>query len=572
MLILPEKQLKEILMRAGVIDEKSFDMVRVEAERKGQNIAEILVSEGVLTRDYLYLLLAKTLGLERVNLANIEINEDLLKKIPEDVARQKKSIIFGKEESTGSYLVAMEDPTDLEIIDFLKRRLNGFVKPYLATEDDLNRGYLLYNKQLTQDFKKVIEESVQETLRLKARGALKEVGEDLPVVAIVDNLLSYAISSRSTDVHIEALEDSVYVRFRIDGVLHEIINMPREIRPAIVARIKILSGLRVDEHTHPQDGRFRHQIGDEFIDIRVSVIPTFYGEKVEMRLLTSAEKPISFQSLGMFDDTIKMIQEGIKKTYGMVVVCGPTGSGKTTTLYSILNVLNRPEVNIVTIEDPIEYDMRYINQTQVNPAAGVTFSSGLRSILRQDPNIILVGEIRDNETADIAIQAALTGHLVLSSLHTNDAPTAIPRLFDMGIPPFLVSAVLNIIAAQRLARRIHKDCIESYTPDAEIRESLEHDLLKLSRAGRAMKIPKVFYRGKGCPGCGGTGFLGRLTVCETMLVTERIRKMIISGKFDLDEVRDVAREEGMLTMVEDGLRKVELGLTTIEEIFRIIRE
>lgn len=572
MLILPEKQLKEILMRAGVIDEKSFDMVRIEAERKGQNIAEILVSEGVLTRDYLYLLLAKTLGLERVNLANIEINEELLKKIPEEVARQKKSIIFGKEESTGSYLIAMEDPTDLEIIDFLKRRLNGFIKPYLATEDDLNRGYLLYNKQLTQDFKKIIEESVQETLRLKARGALKEVGEDLPVVAIVDNLLSYAISSRSTDVHIEALEDSVYVRFRIDGVLHEIISMPREIRPAIVARIKILSGLRVDEHTHPQDGRFRHQIGDEFIDIRVSVIPTFYGEKVEMRLLTSAEKPISFQSLGMFDDTIKTIQEGIKKTYGMVVVCGPTGSGKTTTLYSILNVLNRPEVNIVTIEDPIEYDMRYVNQTQVNPAAGVTFSTGLRSILRQDPNIILVGEIRDNETADIAIQAALTGHLVLSSLHTNDAPTAIPRLFDMGIPPFLVSAVLNIVSAQRLARRIHKDCIESYTPDAEIRENLEHDLVKLSRTGRAMKVPKVFYRGKGCPGCGGTGFLGRLTVCETMLVTERIRKIIISGKFDLDEVRDIAREEGMLTMVEDGLRKVQLGLTTIEEIFRIIRE
>jgi type IV pilus assembly protein PilB len=571
MISLPDNQVKDMLLRAGVVDEKSFELVKTEALRKNQNPIDVLISEGVFTRDYFYLLLAKTLGLERVNLGTIQIDEAVMEKIPEEVARQKKVIVFGRD-ADGAYLAAMEDPSDLETIDFLKRRLNGFVKAYLATEEDLNRGYLLYNKQLTQDFKKIIEESVQETLRLKARGALKEVGEDLPVVAIIDNLLSYAISSRSSDVHIEALDDAVYVRFRIDGVLHEIITMPKEIRPAIVARIKILSSLRVDEHTHPQDGRFRYAVGDQFVDIRVSILPTFYGEKVEMRLLADSQRPLSFQSLGMFDDSIKLLQEGISKTYGMVLVCGPTGSGKSTTLYSVLNVLNHPEVNIVTIEDPIEYDMRYVNQIQVNPAAGITFASGLRSILRQDPNIIMVGEVRDGETANIAVQAALTGHLVLSSLHTNDAPTAIPRLVDMGIPPFLVSAVLNVVSAQRLARRICRDCIESYTPPAEIRDAILHEVEGLKTEGDATRLPKVFYRGKGCRTCSFTGFLGRMTICEVMPISEAIRKLIIDPHFDLDELRLLARKEGMVTMIEDGLRKVELGLTTIEEVFRIIRE
>ena len=571
MIALPENQLKEMLMRAGIIDDASFELVRTEAERKNQNIVDIIVSEGVITRDYFYLILAKTLGLERVNLGNTEIDAEMLAKIPEEIARQKRAIIFGKDEK-GNFLIAMEDPTDLEVVDFMKRRLNGPIRTFLATDEDLNRGFLLYNKQLTQDFSKVIEESVQETLRLKARGALKEIGEDLPVVAIVDNLLSYAVSSRSSDVHIEALEDAVYVRFRIDGVLHEIISMPKEIRPAIVARIKILSSLRVDEHSHPQDGRFRYKVGEDLVDIRVSIIPTFYGEKVEMRILSAAQRPLSFQALGLFDDAGKALQEGIKKTYGMVLVCGPTCSGKTTTLYSVLNTLNRPEVNIVTIEDPIEYDMRYVNQIQVNVAAGISFADGLRSILRQDPNIVMVGEIRDRETADIAVQAALTGHLVLSSVHTNDAPTAVPRLVDMGVPPFLVAAVLNVVSAQRLARAIHKDCIESYVPDSEVRESISREVAAMNVDSRIARVPKVFYRGKGCVGCGFTGFLGRLAITEVMNVSERVRKLIMNPKFDLDELRKVAREEGMVTMVEDGLRKVELGMTTIEEVFRIIRE
>lgn len=571
MVSLPVQKLKELLVQSNIVDATTFDALKEEAERKKQNVIDLLISQGILSKDYFFTILAKMLGVQRISLGNVKIDEQTMQLLSEDIARKRKVIVFGRDES-GAFFVAMEDPTDLETIDFLSLRLNGKIIPFLAMDDDLNRGYLLYHKQLTQDFKKIIEDSIRESLRSKAKGDLKEAAEDLPIVAIVDNLLSYAISSRSSDVHFEALDDAILVRFRIDGVLHEIIRMPKEIRPAVVARIKILSNLRVDEHTHPQDGRFRYKIGDGLIDIRVSVIPTFYGEKVEMRLLTAAQKPISFAELGMLEDTIRIVNEGVGKTYGMVLVCGPTGSGKTTTLYSVLNTLNRQEVNIVTIEDPIEYDMRYVNQMQVNVPAGITFASGLRSILRQDPNVIMVGEIRDNETASIAVQAALTGHLVLSSLHTNDAPTAIPRLVDMGIPPFLVSAVLNVICAQRLARRIHVECIESYEPDKSMREVLEKEIASSGVNTNLARLPKVFYRGKGCAACNYTGFLGRVGIYEALSVSEGIRKLIVDPSFSLDSMKQLARKEGMVTMFEDGLRKVEVGMTTIEEVFRVIRE
>lgn len=571
MISFPTEQLRAILIHAGVVDAETFDAAEEEAKRKRQNVVDLLVSEGLLEKDYFFTLLAKAIGVPRANLGSTAIDPSVMNLIPEDVARQRNVIVFGKKED-GTYQAAMKDPTDLETIDFLALRLKGKVEPYLATDEDMNRGFLFYHRQITQDFKKIIEDSVRQSLHSKIEGDLKQAAEDLPIVAIVDNLLSYAISSRSSDVHFEALDDAILVRFRIDGVLHEIIRMPKQIHPAIVARIKILSGLRVDEHTHPQDGRFRYKMGEDVIDVRVSVIPTFYGEKVEMRLLNAAQKPISLAELGMFGDTVRFIEAGIAKTYGMVLVCGPTGSGKTTTLYSIINILNRPEVNIVTIEDPIEYDMRYVNQTQVNVAAGITFASGLRSILRQDPNIIMVGEIRDGETANISVQAALTGHLVLSSIHTNDAPTAIPRLIDMGVPPFLVAAVVNVVCAQRLTRRIHKDCIESYTLDPEIQKSLEREVMESGGDPKTVRIPKIFYRGKGCAACNFTGFLGRVGIFEAMEVTEEMRKLITSGNISLDAIRELARRQGMVTMLEDGLRKVELGITTIEEVFRVIRE
>jgi len=361
------------------------------------------------------------------------------------------------------------------------------------------------------------------------------------------------------------------VRFRIDGILHEIIRMPKEAYAAIVARIKFLSGLKIDEHLKPQDGRFRYKVGQEFLDIRVALIPVFYGEKVEMRLLPATQKPLSLDELGILDDMRKIIEENIKKSYGMILVAGPTGSGKTTTLYSILNILNKSEVNIVTIEDPIEYDMKYINQTQINPAAGITFANGLRAILRQDPNIIMVGEIRDEETAEISVHSALTGHLLLSSLHTNDAATAVPRLIDMKIAPFLIAAVLNIVLAQRLVRQICLDCIESYPADIELAEFLAKQL-KENNSYSQFKIPKILYRGRGCSTCNETGFRGRTGIFEIIEVNEEIRKMIIDPKFSLDVLINNAKHQGMITMFEDGLRKAEKGITTVEEVLRVIRE
>jgi type II secretory ATPase GspE/PulE/Tfp pilus assembly ATPase PilB-like protein len=329
--------------------------------------------------------------------------------------------------------------------------------------------------------------------------------------------------------------------------------------------------MKIDEHSKPQDGRFRYKVGGDIVDLRVSIIPTFHGEKVEMRILAGAQKPLSFQELGMMDDTIAILEENIKKTYGMILTTGPTGSGKTTTLYSILNVLNRPEVNIVTIEDPIEYDMKYINQMQINPQAGITFATGLRAILRQDPNIIMVGEIRDEETAEIAVHSALTGHLVLSSLHTNDAPTAIPRLIDMKVAPFLVAAVLNMVLAQRLVRKICLSCIMSYTPEPSLKEIVQKQLKELG-IEEDFKLPKLLYKGKGCEACGHLGFSGRLGIFEALNISEEIRKIIVSPELTLDAIRAQAKKEGMVTMFEDGLRKAEQGLTTIEEVLRVIRE
>ncbi|MBI4094559.1 MAG: type II/IV secretion system protein, partial [Candidatus Liptonbacteria bacterium] len=445
------------------------------------------------------------------------------------------------------------------------------VNPFLAAAEDLNRGFAIYGSQAAADVKREIEEQIQASLRTQ-KMTIEEAAAQLPIVAIVDSLLAYALSSRASDIHLEILEDATLVRYRIDGILHEIMRMPRAIHPALVARVKLLSGLKIDEHYRPQDGRFRYQIALQVVDIRVSAMPTFYGEKIVMRLLEATQKPPSLQELGMFEDTAEVVQRNLKKAYGMLLSCGPTGSGKTTTLYSLINILNRQEVNIVTTEDPIEYNMRYVNQTQINPAAGITFATSLRSILRQDPNIIMVGEIRDGETAEIAVQAALTGHLLLSSLHTNDAPTSIPRLFDLGVPPFLATATLNAIVAQRLARRICQFCMYSYAAGAELKEIVGEQLKQINIDPKAVRIPRVLYRGKGCTSCGETGYRGRVGVFEVLELSDDVKKIIASKDFNIEALRDAARANGMKTMFEDGMRKVELAITTIEEVLRVIRE
>ncbi len=569
MLTIPSQKLKEILIKEELIGAEDFDKLAIESKRMSQNIIDVLISQGIIKPDYFYNLAAKYVGVELINLGGQVIEEKTLRKLSEELARQKRALIF-KEESDGTLDIAMEDPSDLATIEFLEKNLKAKIKIFLTTSDDLNRGFAFYGRHLTEDFKQIIEENIQASLRKKI-GDVKEAAKDVPIVAIIDNILSYAISLQASDIHIEILENLILIRYRIDGVLHEIIRMPKEVHPAIVARIKLLGSLKIDEHLKPQDGRFRHKIGLDVIDIRISIIPVFYGEKVEMRLLPSTQRPLSMEELGILEDTQKIIEENIKKTYGMVLVCGPTGSGKTTTLYSILNILNRPEVNIVTIEDPIEYDIKYVNQTQINPLVGITFATGLRSILRQDPNIIMVGEIRDEETAEISVHSALTGHLVLSSLHTNDAATSVPRLVDMKVVPFLVAAVLNVSIAQRLVRKICLNCIESYAVDKDTLAFLEKQLKEVNPYSK-MIIPKFLYRGKGCSVCHDTGYRGRNGIYEVLEINEELRKLIVKPDFALGDLNEEAKKRGMITMFEDGLRKAALGMTTIEEVLRVIRE
>lgn len=567
MLQIPEDKLKEILLRDGLIDSQTFDSIASEAKRLGQSVAENIVSDGIVTDSYYSSVLSDYFNTPLAELDTVEIDTSALTMLTEDVARQKRVVLFGHSPD-GAIKAAMEDPTDLVTIQFLENHLKTRIQPFLAREIDLNKGFALYSQASARDFKKIIAENLEASLRSKIKG--EQAASEVPIVAIVDNVVSYAMALGASDVHIEIFEDFIYIRYRIDGVLKEVFRMPIEIHSAILARLKLLSGMKIDEHAKPQDGRFRYKIGSDLVDVRVSDIPTFYGEKMEMRILPSTNRPLSFQELGMFEDTSKILEDNVRRSYGMVLVTGPTGSGKTTTLYAVLNILNRPEVNIVTVEDPVEYNIKFVNQTQINDAAGITFAEGLRSILRQDPNIILVGEIRDNETADIAVQAALTGHLVLSTLHTSDAPTAIPRFVDLKIPPFLVAAVLDAVIAQRLVRRICPSCIYSYEPTPELIETLNKQALQ---SGLSEPVaPRTLYAGKGCTVCSGSGYHGRLGIYEILNVSDEVRKLIIDPNFSIDNLRILAKKEGMITMFQDGLRKVERGITTVEELIRVIGE
>jgi len=571
MLQIPDTKLKEMLVRDGVMTSEDFEAAVADAQRRGQSTTNLLLSRNRISAEYLNRLLTEYFGVEPAKLATRKIDEEAIKLLPEDLARQKRAIVFARE-ADGSLAVAMEDPSDLAIIDFLQRYLKAKIKPFLASQEDLNLGFVYYGRKLAQDFKTIIEENIKTSLQTKIFGKEeKEAAQELPVVAIVDNLLAYSLASRASDIHIEILEDSVLIRHRIDGMLQEVTRVPKEVHPSIVARLKLLAGLKLDEHAKPQDGRFRYQSGKDIMDIRVAVMPTFYGEKVVLRLLSASQRVPSLEELGFEPDTKEIFIRNIKRTFGMVLVTGPTGSGKTTTLYSALNILNNPEVNIMTVEDPIEYEIKYVNQTQINPQAGITFASALRAILRQDPNIILVGEIRDSETAEIAIHAALTGHLLLSTLHTNDAITAIPRLIDMNIPPFLVAAVLNAVLAQRLVRRLCPDCREPYKLDIETAKGIQRQCDELKLKVKC-ELPEKLYKAKGCASCNLVGYKGRLAILEIFEVTEDIRSAIIRPDFSLDVLRETARRQGMISMFEDGLRKAEKGLTTIEEVLRVIGE
>ncbi len=565
----PTEQLKKLLLDQGVLSQEDFDLAVKDSLRMGQDVIDVLVARNFITRDYFYTLLANFLGVPLANIKAQIIDEATLRFLPEEIAHEKQVILFGRAED-GRFNVAMLDPANLETINFLKQYLNSDIVVFLASIDDLNKGYKMYSQKSANEVRELIEKNISESIKNSANGKIGDEA-DLPIVSIVDALLSYAVLSRASDIHLEIFESEMLVRYRIDGLLYEIVRVPKEVHPAIIARIKVLSALKLDEHNKPQDGRFRYKAGDMFVDARVSVLPTLYGEKIVMRILPATQRPSSLEEIGMLEDYLKIVKSNLKKTFGMLLVTGPTGSGKTTTLYTMLGILNKPEVNISTIEDPIEFGIPNVNQTQINTQAGLTFADGLRALVRQDPNVIMIGEIRDRDTAEIAVHSALTGSLVLSTLHTNNAATAIPRLLDIGVLPFLVSAVLNLIVAQRLVRRICLECIVSYKPEPGIIEAVRSQFEALN-LGSTFKPPKILYKGEGCVMCNHVGYKGRLGIYELLQITPTIQQLIVSPEFTLDALDKQARKEGMLTMFEDGLRKAERGMTTIEEVLRVIRE
>ncbi|MCX6737349.1 MAG: GspE/PulE family protein [Candidatus Parcubacteria bacterium] len=566
---LPLLTLKSLLLKNNVVNEDQFQKAVMEGQRTGKDIVDILISQGLMTRPYFSEILSQFFHVQLVRLVGQSIPQDIFNLLTEDIVRSRQIAIYGKEGNR--YQLAMIDPGDLEAIDFTEKLVGGKVDIAITNEEDIQYVLSLYRQSLSVDFQKIIEDNIKASSSL---ASIKEqdAAKEMPIVSIVDNTISYAMSLRASDIHIESLPDTVMVRFRVDGMLREMMQIGKVIQPAVIARIKLLSGLQIDEHYKPQDGRFKYKSGNEMVDIRVSVIPTMHGEKIVMRLLTGTTKPMSFAELGMLPETIAVMEENIKKSFGMILVTGPTGCGKSTTLYAVLDKLNKPNVNISTIEDPVEYDLKYINQIQVNVRAGVTFASGLRALLRQDPNIIMVGEIRDEETAQVAVQAALTGHLVLTTLHTNDATTAIPRLMDMKVEPFLVASTVNAVIAQRLARRVCTRCIESYPLEDITRTVIEEQLKATGRESAIASIPKTLYKGKGCKFCNNTGYRGRVAIYEILNISEPMRLYIQKPEFALDGLRIMAAKEGMISMFEDGLKKAELGQTTVEELFRIIKE
>lgn len=579
------QQLKAFLVDAGLLDEEQFEEVEKEAVRKNQKVESLLISKGLVSQEEIIKLKAYILGTPFINLEKVVIDPEVLRIIPEPVARKYNVVAFRKR---GNRLeVAMLDPEDLRTIDFVKKAANLKILPRLTTPKGIQNALYQYEKTLEAEFGELISKEAREIKIIKEKDqqngkkekTLAEEAEELPVIRIVDSLLRHAVLQRASDIHIEPTEKELIVRYRIDGILHDAMILPKHIAPGVVARIKVLSDLKLDEHRLPQDGRFKIKTESYQYSARVSILPVINGEKVVMRLLSETSKAFSLEELGLEGETLERVEDNLRKPTGMILVTGPTGSGKTTTLYSMLEILNNLRVNISTIEDPVEYQIARVNQTQVKPKIGLTFASGLRSLLRQDPDILMVGEIRDEETASLAINAALTGHLVLSTLHTNDAPGAIPRLIDMKSEQFLISSTLNVVVAQRLVRKLCEGKEKYFLKASQIKEIKKY--LDLERFLSFLKKEKIiknnksfkeipFYKPKESKQC-REGYKGRVGIFEVLPITESIKELIIENAGS-DRIRKQARKEGMVTMVEDGFIKAVRGITSIEEVLRVVIE
>ena len=576
------RQLKAFLLDAALVTEKDFERAQRKAKKTDQKVGDLLVSEGLISQEELIKLKAYILGIPFVNLEKEVILPEILKIIPEPIARSHNIIAFRRKRR--DLEVAMLDPEDLRTIEFIKKKADLRILPRLTSPESIKNALKQYQKTLEVEFGELIKKDAGEIRVVEEEGEekkeeLEKVAHELPVIRIVDTLLKHAILQRASDVHIEPLEKEVVVRYRIDGILRDAMTLPTQIHSGIVARIKVLSNLKLDEHRLPQDGRFKIETEDYKYSIRVSILPVFNGEKIVMRLLAETARGFTLEGLGLREKALELVYDNLRIPVGMILVAGPTGCGKTTTLYSMMEILNIPGVNISTIEDPIEYRMPRINQTQVRPKIGLTFASGLRALVRQDPDIIMVGEIRDNETAGLAINAALTGHLVLSTLHTTNAAGSIPRLIDMEAEPFLISSTLNVIIAQRLVRRLCKEKEKYHLTKSELKNLEKYcDLKRILKILREEKLVKLnqeldridFYKPKKSKEC-PDGYKGRIGIFEVLPVNETIKEMIVREAI-ADEIQKQAVKEGMRTMVEDGFVKAAQGITSIEEVLRVIIE
>ncbi len=556
---LPDDKVVELIKKSGILDAAALKKVEDTAlASKSASLIPAFLESGVLTEDQLGALIAGYYNVPFISLSKVTIPPDVSHIVPEKVARKYKAIAFARD--ADGVKVAMSDPSNKTLLSFIARKTGERAIPYYADEREVNATIQIYRKAL----QKTIDELLQEHIRVAAEAK----GKELPIIKVVDELIVAAYQDRASDIHIEPEERTSLIRFRIDGVLQDVLRVQKELHDRIISRIKVLSNLRTDEHMSAQDGKMREKLEEEDLDIRVSILPITYGEKAVLRLLSSRSREYTLSDLGMNPDDLKKVTNAYNKSYGMILSTGPTGSGKTTSIYSILKILNTRDKNIMTIEDPVEYRIGGANQVQVNAKTNLTFANGLRSILRQDPNVIFVGEIRDSDTAAIAVNAALTGHLVLSTLHTNDAATAIPRLSDMKVEPFLVASTVTIIIAQRLVRQICSSCKMSLEmPFIEITKHFSPDLAK-KHFGEEENI--TVYKGKGCKICRQTGYAGRLGIFEVLEVTKGIRKLI-TEKSDADVISQAAIKEGMRTMLDDGLQKVAEGGTTFEEVLRVTK-
>ena len=581
-----QNKLKEFVIDSGLVSRDDVEAALKKSEAGGkQTFGEQLISDGKISDSDLRRIQAYMLGIPFLDLADEKIETDVLAIIPEPIARNHNIVAYKKH---GDDLeVAMLDTEDLGAIEFLTKKTGLRILPRLTTTESLRAALLQYQKSLKADFGDIITKETGELMTIseedldgtESEADLKKIAEDLPVVRIVDTLLKHAILQSASDIHIEPQEEGVLVRYRVDGILHDTMTLPKKSILSITARIKVLANLKLDEKRLPQDGRFKIELDGEKVSFRVSILPTYYGEKTVMRILREGGGGYTLESLGFHGDGLEQIHEASKQTTGMILTTGPTGSGKSTTLYTLLDLVNTPDVNISTIEDPVEYQMKRVNQTQVRPDIGFTFSAGLRTLVRQDPDIIMVGEIRDGETASLAINASLTGHLVLSTLHTNSSAGTIPRLIDMGCEPFLLVSTLRVIIGQRLVRKLASKSEKYFLTSAGI-ESLNKSV-NLARVLEALKKEKVvgpdatwekipFFKPiKSAES--EDGYKSRIGIHEILKVTDTIRELIIGGGTS-EKIEEQAKKEGMLTMIEDGIFKAVSGITTIEEVLRVVSE